>query len=75
MAQIGYAAMLEQFHPKDLIGFCEKAEAAGFSLKFACPRKPVRELLELTNLVSVFDAYTSVAEAMAALAHEEVCSA
>src|SRR5438045_9758989 len=23
--------MLEQFHPKDLIGFCEKAEAAGFS--------------------------------------------
>ena len=51
------------------------AEAAGFSLKFACPRKPVRELLELTNLVSVFDAYTSVAEAMAALAHEEVCSA
>src|SRR3981189_1941963 len=31
MAQIGYAAMLEQFHPRDLIGFCEKAEAAGFS--------------------------------------------
>src|SRR5881398_3390676 len=23
--------MLEQFHPKDLLGFCEKAEAAGFS--------------------------------------------
>jgi G6PDH family F420-dependent oxidoreductase len=31
MAQIGYAAMLEQFHPRELIGFCEKAEAAGFS--------------------------------------------
>jgi G6PDH family F420-dependent oxidoreductase len=31
MAQIGYAAMLEQFHPRDLIGFCEKAEASGFS--------------------------------------------
>src|SRR5712691_9630546 len=31
MAQIGYAAMLEQFPPRDLIGFCEKAEAAGFS--------------------------------------------
>src|SRR5256712_2361791 len=30
MAQIGYAAMLEQFHPRDLIGFCEKAEASGF---------------------------------------------
>src|SRR5216683_2841142 len=31
MAQIGYAAMLEQFRPRDLIGFCTKAEAAGFS--------------------------------------------
>ena len=31
MAQIGYAAMLEQFHPTDLIAFCEKAEASGFS--------------------------------------------
>jgi coenzyme F420-dependent glucose-6-phosphate dehydrogenase len=31
MAQIGYAAMLEQFHPRDLIDFCAKAEAAGFS--------------------------------------------
>jgi coenzyme F420-dependent glucose-6-phosphate dehydrogenase len=31
MAQIGYAAMLEQFHPSDLIDFCARAEAAGFS--------------------------------------------
>src|SRR4030088_1322487 len=31
MAQIGYAAMLEQFHPRDLVSFCEKAEASGFS--------------------------------------------
>jgi len=31
MAHIGYAAMLEQFHPRDLIDFCAKAEAAGFS--------------------------------------------
>src|SRR5436189_5249847 len=31
MAQIGYAAMLEQFHPRDLIRFCEAAEATGFS--------------------------------------------
>jgi anti-sigma B factor antagonist len=51
------------------------ADAAGYSLKFACPRKPVRELLELTNLVAVFDAYGSVAEAISAMAHEEVCSA
>jgi len=31
MAQIGYAAMLEQFHPRELVDFCAKAEAAGFS--------------------------------------------
>src|SRR5437763_8147024 len=31
MAQIGYAAMLEQFHSRELVDFCEKAEAAGFS--------------------------------------------
>lgn len=31
MAQIGYAAMLEQFHPRDLVRFCEAAETAGFS--------------------------------------------
>src|SRR5439155_22790992 len=31
MAQIGYAAMLEQFHPRELVDFCEKPEAAGFS--------------------------------------------
>src|SRR5438309_8853669 len=31
MAQIGYAAMLEQFHPRELVDFCEQAEAAGFS--------------------------------------------
>jgi len=31
MSHIGYAAMLEQFHPRELVGFCENAEAAGFS--------------------------------------------
>ena len=29
-ARIGYAAMLEQFAPLELLGFCEAAEAAGF---------------------------------------------
>ena len=29
--QIGYAAMLEQFAPTELIGYCETAESAGFS--------------------------------------------
>ncbi|HEY2774258.1 MAG TPA: TIGR03557 family F420-dependent LLM class oxidoreductase [Candidatus Binatia bacterium] len=28
--KIGYAAMLEQFHPTDALRFCEKAEASGF---------------------------------------------
>ena len=31
MAQIGYAAMMEQFHPGELVDLCQKAEAAGFS--------------------------------------------
>jgi coenzyme F420-dependent glucose-6-phosphate dehydrogenase len=30
-AEIGYAAMLEQFHPTELVGFCKAAEKAGFS--------------------------------------------
>src|SRR5439155_24638523 len=31
LAPIGYAAMLQQSHPKDPLGFCVQAEAAGFS--------------------------------------------
>jgi len=34
VTKIGYAAMLEQFHPTDLLGWCEQAEAAGFSAGF-----------------------------------------
>lgn len=34
MAKIGYAAMLEQFHPMDLLDWCAQAEAAGFNAGF-----------------------------------------
>ena len=34
MTKIGYAAMLEQFHPTDLLEWCPRAEAAGFSAGF-----------------------------------------
>ena len=34
MTKIGYAAMLEQFHPTDLVNWCVQAEAAGFSAGF-----------------------------------------
>ena len=34
MAQIGYAAMLEQFHPTDLLDWCAQAEEAGFEAGF-----------------------------------------
>jgi anti-sigma B factor antagonist len=51
------------------------AEAAGYALKFAGPTKAVRHLFEITNLVSVFDVYVSVPEAMAAMAQEGVHSA
>src|SRR3954471_11428355 len=51
------------------------AEAAGYTLKIASPCASVRRLLELTNLISVFDLYTSVADAISAMQHEEVCPA
>jgi anti-sigma B factor antagonist len=50
------------------------AEAAGYELRFACPRKSVRNLFEITNLISVFDVYGSVAEAMTAMAQDEIHS-
>ena len=34
MTRIGYAAMLEQFHPTELLDLCARAEAAGFSAGF-----------------------------------------
>jgi coenzyme F420-dependent glucose-6-phosphate dehydrogenase len=34
MTKIGYAAMLEQFHPTELLDWCQQAEAAGFSAGF-----------------------------------------
>ena len=30
MTKIGYAAMMEQFHPNDLVEWCAQAEEAGF---------------------------------------------
>ena len=34
MTRIGYAAMLEQFHPTDLLDWCAAAEASGFGAGF-----------------------------------------
>ena len=34
MTKIGYAAMLEQFHPTDLLEWCPQAEEAGFEAGF-----------------------------------------
>jgi len=51
------------------------AEAAGYLLKFASPRRSVRQLFETTNLVSVLDVYGSVPEAMEAMVQEEMHSA
>jgi anti-anti-sigma factor len=51
------------------------AEAAGYNLKFASPSNSVRTLFETTNLVSVFDIYPNVPEAMSAMHQQEVLSA
>jgi anti-sigma B factor antagonist len=48
------------------------AEAAGYTLRFASPRRSVRHLFEVTNLESVFDVYASVPEAMAAMVRGEM---
>ena len=34
MTRVGYACMLEQFHPTDLLAWAEQAEQAGFSAGF-----------------------------------------
>ncbi len=34
MTKIGYACMLEQFHPTELLDWAEQAEAAGFDAGF-----------------------------------------
>jgi anti-anti-sigma factor len=47
------------------------AEAAGYALKFASPKKSVLHLFEITNLVSVIDVYASVPEAIEAMYREE----
>jgi anti-anti-sigma factor len=51
------------------------AEASGYGLKFACPKKSVRYLFEATNIVSLFDIYPSVPEAVAAMTQEQIHSA
>ncbi len=50
------------------------ADAAGYTLTFASPRKSVGGLLENTNLVSILDLYPSVNAAIAALYQEEAQS-
>ncbi len=44
------------------------AEASGYLLTFASPKKAVRHLFEITHVAHIFDIYPSVAEAMAAMA-------
>jgi anti-sigma B factor antagonist len=51
------------------------AEAAGYMLKFASPTKSVQQLFEVTNLVSVFDVYGSVPEALAAMIQDDTHTA
>lgn len=43
------------------------AEASGYTLTFASPKKSVRRLFEKTNVALVFDVYPSVADAMLAM--------
>ena len=51
------------------------AEAAGYALPFASPSDLVLGLFETTNLISVFDVYSTVDDAIAALRQEVVQTA
>ena len=48
------------------------AEAAGYKLTFSTPTDSVQRLFESTNLVSVFDAYPTVEDALEGMQLEEV---
>lgn len=48
----------------ELVGIHTWARSRGCSVKLAAPRKHVRNLLELTNLASVFEIHSSLDEAL-----------
>jgi len=48
------------------------AEAAGYALPFASPSDSLRDLFENTHLISIFDVYASVDEAIRAMRQEQV---
>jgi len=48
------------------------ADAAGYELKFANPNQWVWQLLDLTNLDSVFDIYPTLSEALGAVGNHVV---
>jgi anti-sigma B factor antagonist len=48
------------------------AQASGVSIKLAAPRPIVRELLDLTNLASVFEIYATLNDALSAPRHSIV---
>ncbi len=48
----------------ELAGLLLSVQASGGSLKLAAPRNFIRELLELTNLASVFEIHPTLGDAM-----------
>lgn len=51
----------------ELVALFTLARASGCSLQLAAPSRRIRSLLELTNLVSVFEIHSTVEEAMLAV--------
>jgi len=47
------------------------AEAAGYELRFSSPTEPIQQLFESTNLISVFNVYATVEDALETLHHSE----
>lgn len=75
VVDLGGVASLDSGALGELVMTQMWAEAAGFELKFSCASDLVRRLFESTNLISVFDVYSSVEAAVAALRQHEVRTA
>jgi anti-sigma B factor antagonist len=64
------ARMLDSAGVGELVLIYMRASAAECTVRIASPNKRVRDLLELTNVASLFEIYPTVEEALASLSRE-----
>jgi anti-sigma B factor antagonist len=67
IVDLSYIEMIDSAGLGELVGLLNRARACGCRLELAAPSRRIRSLLELTNLVSVFEIYPSVRDAVHAV--------